>query len=150
MWHWAHSCLRLFNKYLSNTYYVPGTVTGVGETVWTKWEKKFCLRGADILVSSKQARTCGICCLIIRGIDVCWHLLCAPVLQSVLWRSSKNVGAIILKELKILASWRDAWIAACRLGVSRDGSESWLCHSLAVWSWACLLLLSCCAHNRHH
>lgn len=89
------SFIHSFSKYLLN---MPGTVIGVGVTVVNKMGKKFCLHGADILVSTKQALTRGICYFILRGIDVCWHLLAALVLQSVMWRP------IILKKLKILVS----------------------------------------------
>lgn len=68
------SFIHLFNEYLSNTYYVPGTVvTGVGEIVVNKIGKNVCPHGADVLLSTKLALPSAIFCLI-RGIDICWHL----------------------------------------------------------------------------
>ena len=76
---------------------------GVGEKRVNKMGKTVCLRGADILVSTKVASTHDVYCLFIRRTDLAGHLLCVSILQSVIRRPSENVGAGIFKELQILA-----------------------------------------------
>lgn len=68
-----------------------------------KMAKTVCLRGADILVSTKVASTHDVYYLFIRT-DVGGHLLGVSILQSVIQRPFENVGAGIFKELQISAN----------------------------------------------